>query len=186
MAQRLSSNCNVRLWRSEIPHAIYEHERDSSTVNLFCAVSSSNMFGPFFFAEKTVTGFVYLDMLQIYLMAILKVTMPDNIFQQDGAPCHFQNEVTSYLNDEVPIWIGSGGVIPWPARSPDLTLLDFNVWGFVKDQVYHPPLSKTIPELKSRIIPALGLIDVNMLANIWQELIYRWDISREGSYIAHL
>ncbi|GBN90575.1 hypothetical protein AVEN_149230-1 [Araneus ventricosus] len=64
-------------------------------------------------------------MLQIYMMPILKETMHEGfVFQQNGAPCHFHNEVTSYLNAEVPVWIGRGGVIPWPARSPDFTPLD--------------------------------------------------------------
>ncbi|GBM51290.1 hypothetical protein AVEN_174491-1 [Araneus ventricosus] len=115
--------------------------------------------------------------------------MPEGfIFQQVGAPPHFHNGVTSYLNAEVPVWIGRGGVSPWPSRSPDLTSLDFSVWSFVKDQVYHAPLPKSIPELKSRISTALGLIEVNMLTNNWQELIYRWDICRvtKGSYIGHL
>ncbi|GBL67516.1 hypothetical protein AVEN_158399-1, partial [Araneus ventricosus] len=49
------------------------------------------------------------DSLKIYLMPILKGRMP----QQDGAPCHLLNEVTSYLNAEVPVWIGRGGVSPW-------------------------------------------------------------------------
>ncbi|GBN24627.1 hypothetical protein AVEN_38022-1 [Araneus ventricosus] len=65
------------------------------------------------------------------------------------------------------IWIVRGGVSPWPSRSPDLTPLDFSVWSLVKDQVYHAPLPKSIPELKSRITTALGLIDVSMLTNIW-------------------
>ncbi|GBN63354.1 hypothetical protein AVEN_236727-1 [Araneus ventricosus] len=185
MVQHVSSIRNVRIQESENPHVIYEHEKDSPKVNVFCAVSSSNVFGPFFFAEKIITGFVYLDILQIYLMPILKDRMPEGfIFQQDGAPSHFHNEVTSYLNAEVPVWIGLGDVSPWPARLPDLTPLDFSVWGFVKYQVYHPLL----PELKSRITTTLGLIDVNMLTNLWQELICRWNICRvtKGSYTEHL
>ncbi|GBM38306.1 hypothetical protein AVEN_17744-1 [Araneus ventricosus] len=60
-------------------------------------------------------------------MSILKERMHEGfIFQQDGAPHHFHNEVTSYLNAEVPVWIGRGSVSPWPARSTDLTPLDFS------------------------------------------------------------
>ncbi|GBM38285.1 hypothetical protein AVEN_17728-1 [Araneus ventricosus] len=113
MTQRVSSIRIVRIWGSKNPHAIYEHERNNPKVNVFCVVSSSNVFGPFFFAEKTVTGVVYLDMLQIYLMPILKEGMlEDLIFQQDGAPCHFHNEVTSYLIAEVPVRIHRIGASP--------------------------------------------------------------------------
>ncbi|GBM38287.1 hypothetical protein AVEN_17730-1 [Araneus ventricosus] len=128
MTQRVSSIRNHRIWRSENPHAIYEHERDSPKVNVFCVVSSSNLFGPFFFIEKTVIGFVYLDMLQIYLMPIPKERMHEGfIFQQDGAPCHFHNQMNSYLNVEVPVLIFREGVSPWLARSPDLTSLDCSI-----------------------------------------------------------
>jgi len=33
-----------------------EHQRDSSKFNVFCAISSQQVHGPFFFAEETVTG----------------------------------------------------------------------------------------------------------------------------------
>ena len=33
-------------------------------------------------------------------------------------------------------WIGRGGPIKWPPRSPDLTPLDYYVWGRAKALVY--------------------------------------------------
>jgi len=33
-------------------------------------------------------------------------------------------------------WIGRGSTINWPPRSPDLTLLDFCLWGLMKNEVY--------------------------------------------------
>ncbi|GBN09093.1 hypothetical protein AVEN_32563-1 [Araneus ventricosus] len=82
--------------------------------------------------------------------------MPEGfIFRSDGAPCYFYNDATSYLNAEVLVWIGGGGVSPWSRRSLDLTLLDFSIRGFLKDQVYHSPLRRSIPELKSRITTTL-------------------------------
>ena len=41
-------------------------------------------------------------------------------------------------------WIGSGGKMTWPLRSPDLTLLDFTVWGYVKDKHFVPLLTVNI------------------------------------------
>jgi hypothetical protein len=49
-----------------------EYVRDSPKVNVFCAVSSCKVYGPFFFAEPTVTGINYLDMLQLWLMPQLQ------------------------------------------------------------------------------------------------------------------
>jgi hypothetical protein len=42
------------------------HVRDSPKVNVWCGVMCNMIIGPFFFAEKTVTGSSYLDMLQLY------------------------------------------------------------------------------------------------------------------------
>jgi len=33
-------------------------------------------------------------------------------------------------------WIGRGGPQNWPARSPDLSPLDYCVWGWMKELVY--------------------------------------------------
>jgi hypothetical protein len=67
--------CNVRIWESGNPHAYVKHQCDSPKVNVFCAISSQKVYSPFFFAEETVTGMTYQDMLQLWL--------PTFIFQQD-------------------------------------------------------------------------------------------------------
>lgn len=53
--------------------------------------------------------------------------------------------------------------IPLPTR--------LQCYDFIKDLVYSPPLKKFISELKSRNNTALGMIKMNKLANILQELI---------------
>ena len=45
----------------------------------------------------------------------------------------------------------------------DLTVCDFFVWGFVKDNVYVPPLPKTLPELRERINTAIRNVTQDML-----------------------
>ena len=37
-------------------------------------------------------------------------------------------------------WIGRGGLIAWPSRSPDLTLLDCHFWEYMKTLVYETPV----------------------------------------------
>jgi len=92
---------NVRIWGTENPHATMEHVRDSPTV--FCAVSSCKFYGPLFFAEPTVTGINYLDMLQLWLMPQLQEDSEDFIFQQDGAPPRFHFEVRAHINAIFPV-----------------------------------------------------------------------------------
>jgi hypothetical protein len=33
-------------------------------------------------------------------------------------------------------WIGRGALIAWPPQSPDFSLLDFFLWGYVKNAIY--------------------------------------------------
>jgi hypothetical protein len=43
---------NLRIWGMENPHATIEHEHDSPKVNVFCAISRTMVYGPFFFMGK--------------------------------------------------------------------------------------------------------------------------------------
>jgi len=65
---------------------------------------------------------------------------------------------------------------------------DFFLWGYVKDQVYVPPLPASIPELKVRIRTAIVTITADMLQTVWNELDYRVDVCRitKGAHIEHL
>ena len=93
--------------------------------------------GPFFFAEKSVTAQIYLDVLTEYMSPQLEQYQPQVIFQKDGAPSHWGLEIRQFLNETFPNrWIGRDGSIPWPPDSPDITSLDFFLWGYVKDIVY--------------------------------------------------
>ena len=40
---------NVFVWGEENLHATIDHERDSTKVNVFCAISKNHVHGPFFF-----------------------------------------------------------------------------------------------------------------------------------------
>jgi hypothetical protein len=99
---------------------------DKTNVNVFCAVGRTQVYGPFFFAENTITGHVYLDRLQHFLVPQLDVNSV--IWQQDGAPPHYQRNMMQYLNQTfLGRWRGSGGYHPWPLRSLDLTPMDFSL-----------------------------------------------------------
>ncbi|GBM84527.1 hypothetical protein AVEN_246184-1 [Araneus ventricosus] len=77
---------NGRIWGTEKPSTVIEHERDSAKINVFCAISSRKLYGSFFFSERSVTSNVYLDMLEVWLMPQLDSDSTDCNFQQDGAP----------------------------------------------------------------------------------------------------
>jgi hypothetical protein len=80
--------------------------------------------------------------------------------------------MTTFLNRQLPErWIGRGGVsTSWPLRSPDLNPLEFFLWGFVKDELYVPPMLITQNNLKDRILEAIAKIDLSLLQNVWQDV----------------
>ena len=185
---------NVRIWGLQNPHSTLQHERDSPKVNVFCAVSRTKVYGPFFFAERTVTGITYLDMLQQWLFPQIMEDSQDFIFQQDGAPPHWHLHVRDYLNESLPHrWIGRGADADqalhfWPPRSPDLTPCDYFLWGYVKEAVYVPPLPTTLNNLRQRITAAVHAVTNDMLSRVWDEFGYRVDVCRaaNGGHIEHL
>jgi hypothetical protein len=185
--------CSIRIWGSENPHVYVEHQRDSPKVSLFCAISSQKVYGLFFFAEETITGMTYLDMLQLWLMPQLQNILTF-IFQQGGSPAHFHCEVRQYLNTVLPgCWIGRAygndqPLLLWPLRSPDIMPCDFFLWGYVKDRVFIPPLPHDLADLKAWIIAVAKNIDAPLLMCVWQELEYRIDVCcvTRGAHIKHL
>ena len=79
-------------------------------------------------------------------------------FQHGGAPAHFALNVREYLNNVFPNrWIGRGGPVQWPPRSPDLTLMDFFIWEEMKCLVYETP-TDTPEELVARVAEAAAFI----------------------------
>ncbi|XP_066996029.2 uncharacterized protein [Anabrus simplex] len=185
---------NVHIWGATKPHCYVEHVRDSPKVNVFCAVSNTKVYGPFFFNEQTVTGLTYLDLLTEWLLHQLSDDWDDYVLQQDGAPPHFHREVRAFLNQQLPQrWMGRGTegdlmLFPFPPRSSDLSPCHFFLWGYVKDQVFVPPLPVDIQEVKQRILAAFESITAAMLIRVWEEMDYRVDVCRvtQDAHIEHL
>ena len=110
---------NCRIWGTQQPNEIHEYVRGSPKVNVWCGLLYDRVIGPFFFSESTITGVVYLDLLEQYVFPQIETfeqeTVSRVIFMQDGAPPHFSCFVTDVLNERFPdAWIGRGGPIPWP------------------------------------------------------------------------
>ena len=175
---------NVRIWGKENPREYHEREMNSPKVNVWCAVLRNKVIGPYFFPEETVNQDGYLKMLEEYALPILQ-RMPRILFQQDGAPPHWGLRVRALLDREFPNkWIGRGGPISWPARSPDITPLDFFFWGYVKDRVFQTPIND-LDELKEKITTVVNQVNRVMLINSWGELHKRleWLLKNGGRHI---
>jgi hypothetical protein len=65
---------------------------------------------------------------------------------------------------------------------------NFFLWGYVKDQVFIPPLPYDLADLEAQIIAAVKNVDAPMLTRVWQELEYHIDVCHVtcGAHIEHL
>ena len=124
---------NVRFWGSENPCCVIYIKRDSTKLNVFCAILKRKVYGPFFFQGNTVTGNSYLDMLIHWLFPQLEEKGHKFFFQQDGAPPHWNLNVYDPFNEQLAERrIGRTGdqdnvFCKWPPRSPDLTVTSYGV-----------------------------------------------------------
>jgi hypothetical protein len=90
------SRHNCRIWADEKPPTFLEWERDTPKVNIWLGMTQSKVYGPYFFAEATVTGPVYLHMLEQFLKPQLLTDgiLDTVVFQL----CHYAIIVSDYLD----------------------------------------------------------------------------------------
>lgn len=185
---------NLHEWALENPHNVRQHGfQDRFAVNVWSGIVGNHLIGPYLLPER-LTGDVYSAFLQETLPQLLQ-NVPNHIlrqlwFQHDGAPAHFSRVAREILNERYPNrWIGRGSPIPWPARSPDLTPLDFFLWGHMKNLVYATPVESE-QDLVARIVAAAGEITDNpqIFEGVRQSLERRCRlcINQNGSHFEHL
>jgi len=62
--------------------------------------------------------------------------------------------------------VRSFGDIAWPAPSPDLTVPNFFLWGFLKDRMFRKRIM-TNQELKQAIVDEIAAIDEGLLRRVY-------------------
>ena len=80
-----------------------------------------------------------------------------------------------YLNESFTNrWLGRGGPVAWPPRSPDLTPLDFYLWSHMKTLVYESKVDSRAP-LRDRNFAAAEHIrnHPNNIASATKSLLMR-------------
>lgn len=118
------------------------------------------------------------------------ITLSDNErrhawFQQDNATAHTSRQTTRYLTQT----FGNRRIDKelFPPRSPDLTPVDFYLWGYLKDNVYvNNP--KTLDDLKSAITSCINSISKETLKNVSWNIVKRARLcaSQDGKHFQHL
>lgn len=177
---------NCVYYATENPNVTIIKPIKSPSLTVWAAISSIGLIGPYFF-EGTVTGQNYLQMLKTFF--IRKIKARDKYhFMQDGAPPHYAKDVRSWLDNKFPErWIGRRGPIDWPPRSPDMTPLDFYLWGYLKHVIYGKE-AKNLEELKENIINAFAEVQIENIQKACRSVLDRCSrcLDAEGRQFEHL
>jgi hypothetical protein len=149
---------NTHVWSDENPHVIEEfRDQHQFRINVWAGIVGDRIIGPYVLPNR-LTGAIYHQFLSnelpIMLEEIPLLQRQRMWFMHDGAPPHFLHIVRRHLTQAFNVqWIGRGGPVAWPARSPDLNPLDFWLWGHLKTLVYSTPVDD-IQTLQDRIFNA--------------------------------
>lgn len=150
---------NCRYWSCENPNRKHQKPLHSPKVTVWAALSAHGIIGPYFFEDGrgravTVTSQRYVAMIEDFFTPELQNFPGFNTrtwFQQDGATAHTSNVAMPVVRQLFPNKVISRrGDIPWPPRSPDLTQMDFFLWGYLKTKVYETN-PRSIDVLKENI-----------------------------------
>ena len=98
-------------------------------------------------------------------------------WQQDGAPAHTSVVAINYLQGQFPGKVISKlGDIPWPPRSPDLAILDFFAWGYLKQKIWDVPKNqqpRDIEQLKAAIIRECRALPREIILRSFEAMVSR-------------
>lgn len=182
---------NTHYWSRENPRPLkFSRHQYRFGFNMWAGICGAKIIGPFIYKEN-LNSERYLHLLENnvanYLEDLPLAQTSCCWFQHDGAPAHNSRDVTAYLSelfsDKL---ISTHSTIRWPARSPDLTPLDFFLWGYIKDRVYkHEILNEE--QLRIRVIDAFDSISPEMLADVLDNTVTRCYrcLEANGSHFEH-
>lgn len=186
---------NARYWSANNPRQKHSKQLHSKKVTVWCAMSASGIIGPYFFEDArgrtvTVNAQRYRAMLNNFLRPALRRLPGYNAntvwFQQDGATAHTAELTLQALTQLFPgTLISMGGDILYPPRSPDLSPLDFFLWGYLKSVVYADPPPANTQALKDRIEVSINNIPAAMCQRVYDSLRSRLEecYQRDGQHL---
>ena len=158
------------------------------SVNVWAGIIGSQIVGPIFLPPRLNSG-NYLEFIEEHLVDIMD-SLPlarrqRTWFQQDGAPAHSSTIVRNRLNELFDNRLISRFCThAWPPRSPDLTPLDFFLWGRIKDDVFSSEC-ESVEDMTSRIRAAFDKLreectqDGDLLPRVHEETAWRAQMCEE-------
>lgn len=183
---------NMHYWSENNPHWMQQVAHQNRwSVNVWCGIVEGKIIGPFIF-NGNLNGDRYLQFLMHDLPPLLEdvslETRMNMWYQHDGCPAHFSLDVRAYLDEQFANrWIGRGSLFPWPPRSPDLTCLDFYLWGRLKDLVFQTRPT-TRENMIDRIQNAINSISIAEIETAVFSTYRRLNlcVENDGQHFEHL
>lgn len=187
----ITNRRNQHFWAEQNPHRIrVTNFQERFSFNVFAVMMDNQL--RYLIYEDSLTSQRYLEILRETVIPFLEEFPRDERsnfwYQLDGAPAHSSRnvhlELTRIFEDR---WIGPNGPWRWPPRSPDLTPLDFFLWGFIKTEVYSTPVNN-LEDLANRVRRAFGQLDNNLIRRSINNVRTRIDkcLQLNGQHIEHL
>lgn len=103
-------------------------------------------------------------------------------------PPHNTITVREFLHQQFPNkWIGNNGVVEWPARSPDLSPLDFFLWGSLKNKIYKENIIN-LEQLRANIVNSFASLERRDIQRAVNNIRRRVNLClrENGSHFEHL
>ncbi|CAB3374993.1 uncharacterized protein LOC135941959 [Cloeon dipterum] len=159
-------------------------EPESDKLTVFCAISRAKVFGPFFLTDDAPEFFYQRLFEESLLPQLSRDGLPEGAYLQVDLPLSrfsdgLRNLLDTRLSDH---WIGpvSDSMPPWPQRSPEMSPLDFFLWGFVHDYVYDSGPVASVAELRHRIARAVSSVPESLLAQAWDKLNAQYEACKRN------
>lgn len=175
---------NYRTWATENPHNFVETSLHPIKIGVWVAMSRRRIIGPIFFHETINADRYQRLILQPFMDQLHDDEQTLGYFQQDGATAHTARTTIQFLQE----FYGDRIISQerWPPRSPDLTPLDFFLFGYLKNNVFKRRLHN-LAELQAAIEFEIGNITNETLQNVFENLKRRSNIclQNNGQHFQH-
>lgn len=183
---------NSYTWAQQNPHSIVEvRNQGRFGFSVWAGIFRGRIIGPIIY-DGTLNSQRYLEILRQQIEPLIDdlalMELRNIFFQQDGAPPHNAEIISNFLTTNFQNnWIGNQGPNRWPARSPDLTPMDFYLWGRLKDLIFKLPIN-TRQDLEVAVMRGFAFLTPLELMNSARSVMKRCRlcIRETGRHFEHL